>query len=429
MKRFSKILALGLATTMMGSVLIGCGKTEKPHEAPADEPGTEEVAYEEESEEQPVTLRTVSQFGGTDPAAAVYQAILEDFRADNPKITVEDESVTVDEAWKAKVATDFAAGNEPDVIFTYTGIDAKVMIEQGKIVSLEEIREKFPDYASNISEGILNSVQEFDGNTYAVPVRGFYEGLFINKPIFEAYGLDLPTDWEKLEIAVQVLRENDIVPIAATLGERPDYWIEHLILSQGGIKVHRNQDMAAVKEDWVAGLGHFKTLYDMGAFPEDTNTASNDVMTELFGKGDAAMLLDGNWAIGTFDNPDDVTVIPVPVVPGGVADPSDIIGGFPAGWYITRKAWEDPAKRSAAVKYITAMTSTESIEAFVTEGSASVAADGLAMQANAASMDYPIHSWLAESAWDKLLSEIPGIATGETDISSLVDQVIKLNQD
>lgn len=443
MKKFSKIIALGLATTMFGSALVGCGKKEVDAPPAEDEtPDVEDVVEDEpeDDEQEEVTIRTVSQFGGTDPSAEVYEAILEQFREDNPKITVEDESATADEAWKAKVATDFAAGNEPDVIFTFTGVDAKVMIEQGKVVSLDEIRAEFPDYASNISEGVLNSVQEFDGNTYAVPVRGFYEGLFVNKALLDEYDLELPTDWEKMETAISTLKENGIVPIAAALGHQPHYWIEHLILSQGGVEAHKNQDIAAVKDEWVAGLEYFKTLYDMGAFPEDTNSTDNDIIVELFNKGDAAMLLEGNWAIGGFDNVDDITVIPLPVVPGGKADQSDIISGFSTGWYITTKAWEDPAKRAAAVKYISAMTATDAIGDFVAaggtpsadvgevEGLPAAAIDGFKMQADAANMDMPIDSWLAKPAWDKLLSSISGIATGAEDIGTVVDEVITLHE-
>lgn len=446
MKKFSKIMALGLAATMMSSALVGCGPKAETDAPPAETDNTpvveETVDEEPEAEEQQeVTIRTVSQFGGTDPTAEVYEAKLAEFRAENPKITVEDESATADEAWKAKVATDFAAGNEPDVIFTFTGVDAKVMIEQGKVVSIEDIRAEFPNYASNISEGVLKSVQEFDGNTYAVPVRGFYEGMFVNTRVFEENGLELPTDWAKFETAVETLSANGIVPVAAALGHLPHYWIEHLILSQGGVETHKNQDIAAVKDDWVKGLEYFKTLYDMGAFPKDTNSTNNDIVGEMFNNGNAGMFVDGNWAIGGFEVPEDYTVIPLPVVPGGKADPSDIVSGFSTGWYITTKAWEDPAKRTAAVKYIEKMTSTDVIGDFVATGgtpSADVgeveglprpAIDGFKMQASAKNMDMPVDSWLAKPAWDKLLSLIPGIATGEEDPAAVVDEVIILSKE
>lgn len=438
MKKFYKVIALGLATMIMGSTFVGCGKKQETNQP--TEPKQNVEVQEPEKELEKVTLRTVSQFGGTDPTAETYEAKLEEFKSEYSHITVEDESGTADEAWKAKVATDFAAGNEPDVIFTFTGIDAKVIIEQDKVVSIEEIRKEYPEYASNISEGVLKSVVEFDGNTYAVPVRGFYEGLFVNKEMFHEYGLELPTDWGKFETAIQVLNEKGKIPVAAALGHIPHYWIEHLILSQGGVEVHKNQEVATVKDEWAKGLEYFKTLHDMGAFPKDTNSTNNDIVTELFKNEEAAMLLDGNWAIGGFPEPDKITVLPLPTVPGGKKDPSDIISGFSTGWYITRKAWDDPAKRDAAVKFVEKMTATETIAEFVASGGTpsadvgdvaglpSTAILGFKMQASAKNMDMPIDSWLAKPAWDKLVSKIPSIATGKEDPAAVLDEVISLSK-
>ena len=103
-----------------------------------------------------------------------------------------------------------------DVVFYFTGADAVQLIETGKVVSIEEIREEYPDYASNITDAAMSFMKEFDGKHYAVPIRGFYEGLFCNTDLFEKYGLDLPTDWEKLEAAVKKFSAEGIVPIAAS---------------------------------------------------------------------------------------------------------------------------------------------------------------------------------------------------------------------
>ena len=344
-----------------------------------------------EDHRQAVTIRTVSQYDSTHPSTQVYQAKIKEFKAENPMVTVEDASSEADEAWKAKVAADFAAGNEPDIILTYTGADAKFMIEQEKVVSLEGIRKEFPSYGSNISEEVLKSVEEFNGQTYAVPVKGFVQGLFINKALFKQYNIEIPTDWSKLETAIIALQDKNIVPIAAALGDMPHHWIGHLILAKGGVAAYEHQDIEVSKEDWVKGLEYFKTLYNLGAFPKDISLAKKDIVVDMLVKKEAAMLLDGNWAIRGFDNPDDITVLPILPI---------------TGWYITRKAWDDPVKRATVVKFVETMTSADTI----------------------AAMDMPIDSWLEKPAWDRLLSLIPGIAAGEEDISKLVDEIINLNQ-
>ena len=79
MKKFSKVLALGLAATMLGGVFVGCaGQTtptpaEKGSEKPAEEAKPETPADEPAA---PVTLRFVAQFGGTDPNKETFEKII-----------------------------------------------------------------------------------------------------------------------------------------------------------------------------------------------------------------------------------------------------------------------------------------------------------------------------------------------------------------
>ena len=65
-----------------------------------------------------VTLRTVSCFAGADTAAEAYVDILNLYETESGN-TVIDHSSASDEAWKTGVLHDFAAGNEPDVLFFF----------------------------------------------------------------------------------------------------------------------------------------------------------------------------------------------------------------------------------------------------------------------------------------------------------------------
>ena len=63
-----------------------------------------------------VTLRTISCFAGLDGSAGEYVAILQQYESRTGN-TVLDSSATSDEAWKTAIMKDFAAGNEPDILF------------------------------------------------------------------------------------------------------------------------------------------------------------------------------------------------------------------------------------------------------------------------------------------------------------------------
>ncbi|MGL4737131.1 MAG: ABC transporter substrate-binding protein [Cellulosilyticaceae bacterium] len=443
MKKFSKVLALGLAATMLGGVFVGCAKDEPTPEPTQTTDKTETPATETPATETPaapVTLNTVSMFGGTDPMAEIYQSSVKTFMEANPNVTVQDQSATADDAWKSSVLTDFAAGNEPDVIFFFTDVNSKTLVEQNKVVSIDEIKAKYPDYASNILPGAMTSAACTDGKQYAIPVRGYYEGIFCNKDLFEANGLELPTTWDNLTAAIKGFKEKGITPIAAALGHIPNYWIEHFILAEGGVAGHSNKDVAAVKDIWVKGLSHFKEFNDMGAFPADTAVAQHEIVSAAFADKKAGMFLDGNWAIGNMKDQDNTVILPIPPAPGSPKDPTEIIAGFSSGYYITRKAWDDPAKQAAAVAFVQHMTTSDLIGQFVVEagggapaaqvtisGLSALGTQGSQMAGEAKASDGAIDGWLAKPAWDYLLGKVPGIAAGKEDPATVVDEVIKLN--
>ena len=52
-------------------------------------------------------------------------------------------------------------------------------------------------------------------------------------------------------------------------------------------------------------------------------------------------------------------------VPGnGDRKATDLVGGLSSGYYITRKAWDDPEKRDAAISFIEYMTSDSVVAVF-----------------------------------------------------------------
>ncbi|MGL4362757.1 MAG: ABC transporter substrate-binding protein, partial [Cellulosilyticaceae bacterium] len=298
MKKFSKVLALGLAATMLGGTFVGCQSSTTEDSTTTNESTTTTDDTATDDVKTPVTLRTISMFGGTDPNAVTYEKYKNEFLAANSHIKIEDESATADETWKASIVTDFSAGNEPDVMFFFTDVTAAPIVEQDKVVSIEEIRAEYPEYAQNINPAALESAAAANGEQYAVPTHGYYEALFCNEDVFQANNLDLPTDWAKLEAAIEGFAQTDITPIAVALGHVPHYWIEHLILAAGGVEDHSNRDIAAVKDSWVTGLSYFQKFGEMGAFPIDTAATQDDLTKQAFIDKQSAMFLDGSWAVG-----------------------------------------------------------------------------------------------------------------------------------
>lgn len=323
-----------------------------------------------------VTLNVVTSYGGDDGNRKNFEnAVAAYEEATGNKVN--DGSATSNEEWKAKVLTDFETGSEPDVLFFFTNADAEPFITANKVVSIDEIRAEYPDYAANMKDSMMATAA--DGKHYSVPSSGFWENMFVNKTVLEACGVAMPGPdytWDQFLADCQTILDNGYTPIACSLFEVPHYWFEFAVMNNGTMAsqldiptVDADGKLDAVGEKWVAALNDLKDLYERGYFPKNTLTASDAETVAMFGEGEAAFLIDGSWKVGYFseNHADELDNYSVSFVPAkGERKATEAIGGISMGYFITRKAWDDPAKREAAVKFVETLTSDETLSTFVT---------------------------------------------------------------
>jgi len=452
MRNFKKVVALLIVTMMVFVTLSACGSGNKETTA-AD---TKETAAGGETTgeadtsvtDEKITLTTASMMGGTDPNTEHYQEVIQAFMKKYPNVTIEDSSQVSDQTWKAKIAAQFSVGDEPDVIQFFTDNNASEVLAADQFVTIEEIRKVYPDYAADVMDSAWQASANPDGVNRAVPTTGFWEGLFCNKDLFDEYGLELPTDWDSFIKAVETFKENGIVPVAVSLNEVPHYWIEHLMLSAAGgevfTEVPTDADgnlVAGAPEEWVKGLEILKELYDMGAFPKDSQTISNDAANELFKTKQAAMQLDGSWYANGIDDQENTVVIAFPVVENGNKGPNDIIGGLSSGFYITRKAWDDPLKRAAAVEFVKMNTSKEQIEIYWNgNGMATVELEapadmtplgvsGLELSNAATGTFAPTDARIAGEAYSSIITSAVDLVNGTKTAEEILNNALQINID
>lgn len=394
-----RVIAAMLAGIMVFSV-TACGKDESTGSSDTQTTGgTEESsadteaaadtadAADTESEEAeqpaaPVEIVVTTTFAGEDASAQAYKDGVKAWEEQTGN-TVADTSASSDETFKTRVVTDFETGSEPDVLFFFNGADANSFIEAGKVLSIDEIRTEYPEYASNLNDDLITP-SLVDGKKYAIPVKGYWEAMFVNTEVLEAAGVEVPgadytmdmfkEDCEKIKAA-------GYAPIAAALGDIPHYWWEFAIYNHQSPATHL--DIPGIVDDetgqaWVSGLNDIKELYELGYFPDNTLSATDDETFALFTEGKAAFLIDGSWKTDGIlkacqSDPDDPSTLDaeklakfdVTYIPGnGDRKATDLVGGFSMGYYITRKAWDDPEKRAAAVSFVEFMTSDEIVPTF-----------------------------------------------------------------
>ena len=330
------------------------------------------------TEKEPLTLKVVTSYGADDGNRKNFEKAVADYEASTGNL-VSDDSAKASEEWRFKVFTDFETGSDPDVLFFFTNADAEPFIRANKLVSIEEIRAVYPDYASNMKQSMMATAE--DGKHYAVPSAGYWENLFVNRRVLESCGVEIPGPdytWEQFLEDCQKIKEAGFTPIACSLYEIPHYWFEFAVMNNGSLETQlelpKLENGHLVEEDeaaqkWIAALEDIRVLYDAGFFPANTLTATDSETVNLFAEGKAAFLIDGSWKCGFFAEnfANRLSDYVVCCVPGkGERPATDTIGGISMGYFITRKAWQNTQKRAAAVEFVSQLTSDETLSTFVT---------------------------------------------------------------
>ena len=370
-----------------------------------------------------VTLRTVSCFAGEDVAAVAYAELLRAYEEQTGNV-VEDASATSDESWKARVLSDFAVGNEPDVLFFFacSGDSAPIL---RKMVPISEINAAYPDMDLMESDAL----RESDGVVYAIPARPYYEGLFVNTDLFEQYGLPLPDTWAHLEEAVAGFAAAGVVPIAVSFSDIPHYLAECAVLACASPQEYAARPRSAgdVPASWVEGMALIRRLYELGAFPENALNTAESVTSQMFRDKQAAMQFDGSWFANTIpaEHMDTVAVLPVPRYQG---EGGAVIGGVSMGFYLTRRAWDDPDRRDAAAGLLAWLTAPENLAKLNLEQTdGRLSASAAELLGGAGVLLGPVQDDMnkdAREAW--LLNCVPAVAEGRMSPEACWETVMAL---
>lgn len=448
--KMKKVLAVLLAASMTLS-LAACGSGDKDSKSTSGksdvktESGASSSSKEEESS-APVTLNVTTTFAGNDGNAQNYQDAIAAWQEETGN-TINDASATSDETFKSRVLADFEVGSEPDVLFFFNGVDSNAFVEAGKVVSIDEIRAEYPDYASNMKDELMGA-SPVDGKNYSVPVNGYWEGLYVNKEVCEKANVEIPgpdTTWNEFMEICQKIKDAGFTPIAAALGDVPHYWFEFAILNHQKAADHATLPTSAddaAGTAWVEGINDIKDLYEKGFFPENTLSGKDDETFQMFIDGKAAFLLDGSWKTGGIEgateNIDNFTVTYCPGMNDRKA--TDIVSGLSSGFYISKKAWDDPDKRKAAVDFVTYMTTDEMVTKFAQISATALKngvqldestlnnlqKDGLAMVNAITGLTSAVQDQIPTECRVPVFDGMANLVTGKVEIKEAVQNVIDL---
>lgn len=298
MKR--KLLSVLLAATMMMATLAGCGSSEQadaPASTEAAAPKTEAAASTEVASE-PASEAITLKWAIWDKEATPYWVALEEaYEAANPNVQIE--MVDLGSAdYMTVLATELSGtGSDFDVV-TIKDVPGYATLVQKN--TLEPLDSYISAAGIDLSKfGGVDKQVTVDGSLYELPFRNDFWVVFYNKDLFDAAGVDYPTNdmtFEEYDALAKAVTDTTFG--AQVYGAHYHTWRSDVQLF--GVLDGKNSILSG-------NYDFFKPYYEMVLGQEDAQVCRNyaDLSAEglhysaAFSGGDVAMMNMGSWYIST----------------------------------------------------------------------------------------------------------------------------------
>lgn len=268
-----------------------------------------------------VTL-TVSGFTSTPAEDALVQKNLQNFEASHPNIKVKWSPISGD--YPTKMRANIAGNTVPDVFYLQPSMSSEY-ISSGKLLNLSPYMAKSGVKASDYYTALINPFVCTSGTVYGLPKDWDSLGVFYNKQMFQAAGLSTPSanwTWSDLQKDAQKLTKNAGSPnsvYGVVLSADLSRW-GALLLANGGTVLTKDGSQSTFNNAaGVSTLQYYDSFFknNTGALPTTVGAPWNG---DAFGKGRAAMVMEGGWLIPymqtTYPSVQ-YDIAPLPVAPNG----------------------------------------------------------------------------------------------------------------
>lgn len=302
-----------------------------------------------------VQLTFMNSWGGYDTKAGVIDSLLLKFQKENKGVTVVNKTLSGDDFLPA-IKEEFATGNQPDIFGLWPGSDITSLINAGKVADLTSVVDADPVFKNSFDPTMWSKVRH-GGRIYGLPVEITFQGLFVNKDLFDKYKVQVPTDYDSLVKAIKIFRAHGIIPISFNCKPEGSYIYQNIAMSLGGKDIETPIKNGKVNDCYIKAMYIMRNLYSMGAFPENSECFSMDsnARDDLFLNKKAAMIVQGSWFIDKCSS-DSVMFTYFPKMNANAGD--RLVYGLGCGtFYISKRAWDDSAKREKAIKLIKYLSS------------------------------------------------------------------------
>jgi multiple sugar transport system substrate-binding protein len=298
-------------------VLAACspGETAEPPSPDPGAPPPADMAEEPADVPAGVTSLTLMGWSSSDAENSRLQTVVDTFNTNNPDIQV---ILNLVPEYDTRLQTSIAGGSPPDV-FYIDSFRLPDFVRAGAIEPAEGQLENPDDFYDS-----LRTAFTIDGTFYCPPKDFSTLALQYNTDLFDAAGLDYPDaswTWDDLRDAAAALTDRDAGVHGMVLSADFARWIAFLYQAGGSVTDDDFTTMTINSPEALAAVQFYVGLATDGYAAQPTDLDSGWA-GEAFGKGQAAMSMEGNWIISFLaDNFPDVNygVTELPAGPGGKA--------------------------------------------------------------------------------------------------------------
>ncbi|MFB8188608.1 ABC transporter substrate-binding protein [Microbacterium sp. NPDC055988] len=274
--RATRLVAAALGATLVGTALAGCS---------ADS-GAETIRFTFSKRE----------------AIEFMTALVADYNSSQSDVKVEIDTSGVD-----VVSASFVRGNPPDIMLANYNYEVARFVQRCALTDLSET-----DAAASIRDDLQPLMDQYgscEGRQSALPYSVMAASVIYNKDIFEAQGLEVPQTWDELLAVCDQLKAAGIDPFYGTF--KDDWtvgqgWYDYTAggsvdvieffdaLAEEGADVGPDSEVSFEK-DFAEPMDRMLQLANDYTNADAASRAYGDGNL-AFGKGEAAMYLQGPWA-------------------------------------------------------------------------------------------------------------------------------------
>lgn len=249
---------------------------------------------------------------------AVLEEIIQLFNDSQDEIEVYQNMNVNSDVYLRKAAV---SGEFPDIVELggLQSVESFEYIMGGYLLPLEDL-----PCTRQVKEEYLPYLR-YDGHVFQLPLAMSFEGIYVNKDLFEQEGLELPKTYEQLVRTAEVIQSRGKTPFLFADG---DSWTIHQTWEciEGAHRGNFQDFWAAVAEGRSAfetdeiSRGSLEKLLELRAFggPGEESLGYGEAMRR-FAAGEGFMFIQGSWAYRNMKelNPDmNLEMIPFPVEEG-----------------------------------------------------------------------------------------------------------------